>query len=85
VHEELRRSVRSSVIASGTLACKHCDAPVAIGDSPRSLTDELTCPYCQHRAPLRDFLSLELPTRPARVVIRVSGLDSVKVVPSQRP
>jgi hypothetical protein len=31
----------------------------------------LTCPYCLHPGVVRDFLSLGLPTRPARVVVRV--------------
>jgi hypothetical protein len=30
------------------------------------------CPFCEHRAPVRDFLSLATPTRPARVVVRIS-------------
>jgi hypothetical protein len=34
---------------------------------PVSATDTLTCPYCSHSAPARDFLSLALPTRPASV------------------
>jgi hypothetical protein len=54
------------------LACDHCDAPIAIGDGKLSPGDELTCPYCQNRAPARDFLSLGAPTRPARVVVRMS-------------
>lgn len=70
-YEELRRSVRSTRIAVGTLACDRCDAPVAIGDAALSPGDELTCPYCQRRAPARDFLSLAVPTRPTRVVVRV--------------
>jgi uncharacterized paraquat-inducible protein A len=71
-HEELRRSVRTTEIAVGTLACDQCDAPVAIGDAPVSPADLLTCPYCQHQAPARAFLSLRPPTRPTRVVVRVS-------------
>lgn len=70
-HEELRRSVRFTDIAVGTLACDQCDAPVAIGDTAIATRDQLTCPYCQHRAPARDFLSLAAPTRPTRVVVRV--------------
>ena len=37
-----------------------------------SVSAELTCPFCQNSGPMRDFLSLALPTRPARVVVRVS-------------
>jgi hypothetical protein len=58
-------------LGAGTLACRHCDAPIAIGANPLALTAQLTCPFCRHRGPLREFLSLASPTRPARVVIRV--------------
>jgi len=72
VHEQKRPAVRSSRLAAGTLACDRCDAPIAIGPEPVSIADDLICPYCQHRGPARDFLSLALPTRPAHVVVRVS-------------
>jgi hypothetical protein len=68
--EELRPTTRSGRVASGSLACGCCDAPVALA-APAALTDALTCPYCAHQAPVRDFLSLADPTRPARVVVRV--------------
>jgi hypothetical protein len=68
---EERRATRSSRLAAGTLACSRCDAPVAVGASALSLGERLTCPFCQHRGPVRDFLSLAAPTRPARVVVRV--------------
>ncbi|MGH2868762.1 MAG: hypothetical protein ACRDNK_14525 [Solirubrobacteraceae bacterium] len=68
--EELR-AARADQLCTGTLACGHCDAPVAIGQ-PVSLTDSLTCPFCQHSGAVRDFLSLASPSRPARVVVRVS-------------
>ncbi|MGI9185714.1 MAG: hypothetical protein ACR2GZ_12285 [Solirubrobacteraceae bacterium] len=70
--EELR-ATRSDRLCTGTLACARCDAPVAIGGRSRSLTDWLTCPFCEHSGPVRDFLSLASPTRPARVVVRVSA------------
>jgi DNA-directed RNA polymerase subunit RPC12/RpoP len=72
VHEQKRPAVRSSRLAAGTLACGQCDAPIAIGPEPVSVVDQLVCPYCRHRGLVRDFLSLALPTRPARVVVRVS-------------
>jgi hypothetical protein len=31
----------------------------------------LACPFCDHAAAVRDFLSLAEPTRPAHVVVRV--------------
>jgi hypothetical protein len=67
-----RRSQRTDRLADGTLACEHCDAPVAIGEQTLGLTDSLSCPFCGHRAPVRDFLSLAVPTRPTHVVLRVS-------------
>ena len=76
VHEHKRPAVRSTRLGAGTLACGRCDAPVAIGPEPVSVVEQLVCPYCRHRAPVRDFLSLALPTRPARVVVRV-GYRSV--------
>jgi hypothetical protein len=57
-------------LGSGTLACPACDAPVA-PPGVMSPADALGCPYCEHRASVRDFLSLAPPSRPARVEIRV--------------
>jgi hypothetical protein len=57
-------------LATGSLACPRCDAPVALR-GPAPPTAALDCPYCRHRAVVRDFLSLAQPTRPARVVVRV--------------
>ncbi len=74
VHEEQRRAP-SGRLGTGTLACRRCDAPVAPGDEPLSLTDRLMCPFCRHDGPVRDFLSLAAPARPARVAILVRGLD----------
>ncbi len=72
--EEKRRAVRSGQLATGTIACPSCDAPVAIGERPLSLTDLLACPFCATSGPVREFLSLSAPTRPTRVVIRVGGI-----------
>jgi hypothetical protein len=69
--EELRIATRSTRVAAGSLACGRCDAPVAVTAGPMALIDALTCPFCAHEAPVRDFLSLADPTRPARVVVRV--------------
>ena len=71
-HEQERRTARSGRLGTGTLACNRCDAPVAIGTGPVSPTDALTCPFCSHRATVRDFLSLAAPTRPARVQVLVA-------------
>lgn len=78
-HEE-RRNSRSCTVASGTLACPECDAPVApLG--AMSPADAMGCPLCDHAGAVRDFLSLSTPGRPARVVVRVvmrTGLPRVR-------
>jgi hypothetical protein len=66
--------VASWQLATGTLACPGCDAPVlpdAGGMSPR---DPISCGFCRKAGVVSDFLSLGEPTRPARVVVRVRGL-----------
>jgi hypothetical protein len=65
------RIARTRQLASGTLACPECDAPIALA-GPVTPRDRLLCPYCWHAGPTRDFLSLEPPTRPARVVVTVT-------------
>ena len=70
---EERRSTRQGLLAIGTLACSRCDAPVALAARSMSPADPLSCPYCDHRGTVRDFLSLAAPSRPARVVIRVAA------------
>jgi hypothetical protein len=57
-------------LGSGTLACPVCDAPVA-PVSVLAPADAIGCPFCDHTATVRDFLSLATPSRPARVEIRV--------------
>ena len=71
IHEERRRA-RTSHVAHGTLACPGCDAPVALAHAV-SPTDALACPYCDRAGPVRDFLSLASPARPARVEVRIRG------------
>ena len=73
------RRARSSRLASGTLACPECDAPVAPGPRPLSPAEPLACPVCLHGGAVRDFLSLAPPTRPARVVVRVVRRDRVTI------
>lgn len=69
-HDE-RLTARTRHLATGTLACPECDAPVAPGATPLRPADVLACPYCLHAAAVRDFLSLADPSRPARVAVRV--------------
>ncbi|HWE33428.1 MAG TPA: hypothetical protein VG410_08090 [Solirubrobacteraceae bacterium] len=78
-HEELRKADNTQV-ALGTLACSECDAPVAIGDASLSPADLLMCPYCLHQGPVREFLSLEPPTRPTRVIVRMRRAARVQRV-----
>ena len=67
---EERRS-RSGHVATGTLACPLCDAPVALATAFAGPADPLGCPFCDHSGAVRDFLSLQAPSRPARVAIRI--------------
>jgi hypothetical protein len=65
------RATRQLRVATGTLACPRCDAPVALGGERLAPTAVLGCPFCDHAAPLRAFLSLGEPTRPTRVEVLV--------------
>lgn len=65
-----RRPAAATRVATGTIACPRCDAPVALA-GPVAPAAPLACPYCAHAAPVRDFLSLAAPSRPARVAVRV--------------
>lgn len=69
-HEDrkLRRSLR---LGSGTLACPRCDVPVALAAGRASPAEPLACPFCGHAGAVREFLSLESPSRPAHVEVRV--------------
>jgi hypothetical protein len=69
--QEERKVSRSSRVATGTLACPGCDAPVAPGPGPLAPADTLRCPFCAHAGAAREFLSLAAPTRPARVAVRI--------------
>jgi hypothetical protein len=68
--EELRRTTSATRVATGTLACPRCDAPVALA-RPVAPAEPLLCPYCAHDGAVRDFLSLAPPSRPARVAVRL--------------
>jgi hypothetical protein len=70
---ELRRSGTSWHLATGTLACPVCDAPVVLPRPAMSPPDPLSCGFCRHAGAVRDFLSLAEPTRPTRVAVRVHG------------
>jgi hypothetical protein len=68
-----RRAARTSIVAVGTLACPSCDAPVALCGARVAPTDPIDCPFCDHHAPARDFLSLDPPVRPTRVAVRITA------------
>jgi hypothetical protein len=71
----VRRQAESSWhVATGTLACPACDAPVLPAPGGMAQGDPLSCGFCRHVGAVRDFLSLAEPTRPARVAVRVGGL-----------
>jgi hypothetical protein len=67
---EVRRA-HSARVATGTLACPRCDAPVALAGAVTPAA-ALDCPFCRHAGAAREFLSLGEPTRPQRVVVRVA-------------
>jgi hypothetical protein len=68
---------RTSQIATGTLACPECDAPVHPGLDPIRPAAGLGCPVCGHAAHVRDFLTLGPPLRPARVALRMVARPAV--------
>ena len=72
-HHE-RREDSALYLATGTLACPACDAPVVPHEGGMSPADPFSCGFCRHGGALRDFLSLAEPTRPTRVAVRVRGL-----------
>ena len=67
IEQRIRRAER---LATGTLACPACDAPVAPAGR-MSPAQPIGCSYCGHAGAVRDFLSLVAPSRPARVAVRV--------------
>jgi len=71
---ERRRTDAPSRLATGTLACPGCDAPVLPDPAGMSPRDPISCGFCRTTGVVRDFLSLGEPTRPARVTVRVRGL-----------
>src|SRR4051812_14391455 len=70
---ELRREARSSHLATGTLACPGCDAPVLPAPRAMPVGESFSCGFCGQVGAVRDFLSLAEPTRPTRVTVRVRG------------
>jgi hypothetical protein len=77
-HEVERRIGRASHVATATLACPACDAPVAPAPGGMSPADAVRCPFCSTPGRVRDFLTLGEPTRPARVVVRLAPLPRAR-------
>jgi hypothetical protein len=71
---EHRRAQSTWHLATGTLACPSCDAPVLPSSGGMSPRDPISCGFCRTVGAVSDFLSLAEPTRPTRVVVRVRGL-----------
>jgi hypothetical protein len=66
-HHEERRTPRPWHLATGSLACPACDAPVVMNAQRGRLADAIECPFCDRTGALRDFLSLAQPPRAPRV------------------
>lgn len=71
-HEQRRE--RSWHLATGTLACPACDAPVLPSPGGMSPADPISCGFCREAGLVSEFLSLAEPTRPTHVIVRVRGL-----------
>jgi hypothetical protein len=69
-----RRRQRSWQLATGTLACPDCDAPVLPSPGGMSPAAPISCGFCGEEGVVSEFLSLAEPTRPTRVIVRVHGL-----------
>jgi hypothetical protein len=67
------RREASRHLATGTLACPGCDAPVLPHPAGMAPRDPISCGFCAHSGAVRDFLSLAEPTRPTRVTVQVRG------------
>ena len=72
-HEHRQRG-NAWLLATGTLACPACDAPVLPSPGGMSPSDRMSCGFCRAAGAVSDFLSLAEPTRPTRVAVRVRGL-----------
>lgn len=70
-HFEEERRARPWHLATGSLACPGCDAPVVLATATARPADALSCPFCDHESALRDFLSLAQPPRAPRVNVLV--------------
>jgi hypothetical protein len=70
-HPEQRWTARPFQLATGSLACPDCDAPVLLMAPRARPADDFACPFCELAGALRDFLSLAQPPRAPRVNVLV--------------
>jgi hypothetical protein len=70
-HHEERRTPRPWHVATGSLACPGCDAPVVMTTRRAQPADALQCPFCDYAGALREFLSLAQPPRAPHVNVLV--------------
>lgn len=73
-HHERHQAESVRQLATGTLACPGCDAPVLPAVGAMSPGDAISCGFCAKVGLVHEFLSLAEPTRPARVVVKVRRL-----------
>jgi hypothetical protein len=71
---ERRRAEASWQLASATLACRACDAPLLPEPGGMTPSDPIACGFCRHSGFVRDFLSLAQPPRATQVAVRIRGL-----------
>jgi hypothetical protein len=71
VEVERREDRAGWELATATFGCPACDAPLLPDPAGMAPADPVACGYCGEAGFVRDFLSLEQPARPARVVVRV--------------
>jgi hypothetical protein len=69
-HHVEQRIRHTTLVAAGTFACPHCDAPIP-PHMPVKPVSLVICPYCLRSGRARDFLSLESPSRAAHVEVRI--------------
>lgn len=76
---EIRPERRPGQVVEGTLACPGCDVPVVPPGGRAPIGAHVECPFCGREGRLRDFLSLDQPTRPTHVAVRVRQPPPVPV------
>ena len=52
---ELRPAEKAAWLGARSLACPHCDVPIALS-GPVGFSDVIACAFCEHEGPTRDFI-----------------------------